>query len=325
MADIIGRQISYGIGKETTRGTAVSAGHWLRHLSADLWTKVDKTLNESANGTNVKYNDSDIARQWAEGTLEGKVQTESFGMVLLGALGTVASVANADASGDVYNHTFSIANSSTPQSLTIVQKSANADRAYALAMVDNLNITAEAGEYVKFNMGVTAKKHASATSTVAYIDETEFTSKHITAKMAANVAGLTGATAIDVESVSLDVNRNLEPYFAHGSVDVSEINSTTVEITGSITLRWDASTYEDLFYADTKQAFQLVMDNTDVTIGTAANPSITITVPKASIETLDVDQSLDAVVKQTVTFVGLFDTATAKLADVVLTNTTATY
>lgn len=325
MTNLIGRQISYGLGVESTRGTAVAPDFWVRHLSADVWTKTDKIFNESANGNVVGANQADIARQWSEGTLEAKVQSDSFGVVLYGALGAVSTDGNADASGNVYDHTFTLANSTTPKSLTIAQKSANADRAYALAVVNSFGLKVEAGEYATFELGVMAKKHASASNTVAYTSEDEFTSKHASVKFATNVAGLSGATAISVESVSLNIARNVEPYWAHGSVEPAEINGGRVDITGSMVLRWDSETYENLFYNNTNQAVEIELVNTDVTIGTAANPTITITMPTVSIESIDVDQSLDSIVKQTVNFNAMFDATTSKAIDIVLTNETSSY
>lgn len=325
MTNIIGRQISYGLGVESTRGTAVAPDFWIRHLSADIWTKTDKIFNESANGNVIGANQSDIARQWGEGTLEAKVQNDSFGVVLYGAFGAVSTAENADASGNVYDHTFTISNSTTPKSLTVAQKSSNADRAYALAVVNSFSLNVEAGQYATFELGVMAKKHASASNTVAYSSEDEFTSKHATVKFATNVAGLSGASAISVESVSFSLSRDVQPYWAHGSVEPAEINGGRVDVSGSMVLRWDSATYEDLFYGDTKQAVEIELVNTDVTIGTSANPTITITMPTVSIESVDVDQSLDSIVKQTVNFNAMFDATTGKAVDVVLTNETTSY
>ena len=82
--DFIGRRISYGIAKETTRGTAAAtAAHWIPHLSADLQDKHESALNNSAMGVIDLNNDAIVTQIWSEGKIEGKIQVESFGLILL--------------------------------------------------------------------------------------------------------------------------------------------------------------------------------------------------------------------------------------------------
>ena len=48
MPEFSGRKISVGIGKETTRGTAVAPSYWVKHLDIDFQNKIEKIFNESA-------------------------------------------------------------------------------------------------------------------------------------------------------------------------------------------------------------------------------------------------------------------------------------
>ena len=88
MGDYIGRKVAVGIGKETVRGTAVTATYWVRHLSLDFKRKGELAQNESALGVREKVSDSEITKVWAEGKLEGKVNHKSIGLILLGAFGS---------------------------------------------------------------------------------------------------------------------------------------------------------------------------------------------------------------------------------------------
>lgn len=141
MADYIGRKVAVGIGKETVRGTAVAPAFWVRHLSLDFKKRGEAVQNESALGRREKFSDSEIVREFAEGNLEGKVNSKSIGLILLGAFGTVNSAAN----GAGYDHTFTVDQSNTPQSLTIAKVDGVNSRRHALAMIRSLEINIEAG------------------------------------------------------------------------------------------------------------------------------------------------------------------------------------
>lgn len=328
MPEFIGRRVGVGIAKEAARGTAeAAADYWVRHLSLELNPRAEKVMNTSAVGVLDVNSDSAVTAEFAEGSLEGKLGIDSIGLILLNLFGSVSSVVNADVSGSVYDHTFALTQSNQPPSLSLFRSDPVDDRVWPLAMFDNWELTLELGGYVRFSADVIAKSGAAQAATVAYSDETEFVvPKHATVKQANDLAGLSGASAIaTVQSLTLAMNRNNERDHQFGQNDPYDITPRGREITAELVLRYDATTQEDLYLADTKQALEIAIADTDTTIGTAANPALTLTAPKVTYNDFSREDSLDDKVTQTISFTLLHDLTAGYSLQGLLTNLITAY
>lgn len=326
MADGSGRKVAFGIAKETVRGTAQSAAtFYLQQLDADFFNKSEEIFNDSVIGVLNVNSASEIVKDYAEGTIGGKVLDKQFGLLLLAALGTVNTVANADASGNVKDHTFTQSQSNTPQSLTVFRKDANSDKAFALAMLRSLEITVVVGEFVRYTADFISKKGTTSTTTVAYALENEFKAKHAVIKMASNTAGLSGATPIPVKSFKIKIERDVNPYYVVGSNDPAEIFVEQFKTSGEMVLRYTDQTYENFHFNNTIQAFSLTLTNSDVTIGTSANPKLVLTLPTVTTNEFKLDQKKENIVEQTVMFTGLYNIGSTAEITAVLTNLQTSY
>ncbi len=325
MAEFSGRKISVGIGKETTRGTAVAPTYWVKHLTTDFLDKNEKVMNESALGVLDKFSQVEIVKEWADGKLEGKVTDKTFGLILAAMFGQSPTSVQQAATG-VYDHTFAQNQTNTGMSLTVSRKDGNADKRYALAILNKLDIHCVVGEFIKFTAEFTSKKGVTTTSTVAYVAENEFVPKNAVVKFAANTAGINAASAIPLKSFKLSIDRSVEPYFAFGSNDPSEIYNQEFEVKGDMVIRYIDTTYEGLWRANTSQAVDLNIINTGVVIGSgAANPAVKLSLPEANVTEWKIDQSKDKIVEQTIGFQGLYNIAAATTLTAVLTNTVPSY
>ena len=325
MADYSGRKVQYGIAKEGTRGVPTTPTFGVPQLTADFQNKSDSVWNDSSFGILNKYSKSEIVKDMAEGKIEGKVTDITFGLLLYAALGNYAVTANADASGNVKNHSFTQSQSNTPQSLTITRKDGNSDKNYPLAMLKTLEITVVTGEFVKYTAEFISKKGVTGTDTIVYTLENEFKAKYAVAKMAVFIAALGAASAIPMKSMKLKIDRKINPYFVFGSNDPSEIFVEEFTTTGEFVLRYSDQTYENLYFANGVQALQLDLKNSDVVIGTSANPELTLTLPKADLSSWKTDMNKDNIVEQTVGFIGLWDFATGAELTALLINLYAAY
>lgn len=325
MPDFIGRRISYGAAKETTRGTAAaSAAFWLPHLEADVQDKQTKALNTSALGVIDKNNDSIVTEEWSDGKISGKVQNESFGLILLAALGSVTSAAGT--APGTFKHTFNRDNNNLGTSLTLFRKDPTNDVRYVLSVLKNLEVEIVTGEYVKYTANFIGRKGATTTNTVTFLaTEAEFTSKYGALKLAANIAGLTGATAASIKSAKIKIEREAEAYYDVGSVTPAEIHNKTFDVTVEVEKRYTDNTYKDACHNNTKQALSIALVNTDDTIGTGGNPSLTFTLPRVVVSEWEADQGLDDVVMESFTLQGLFSLTDGYQLRAELVNTTASY
>lgn len=324
MSDYIGRKVAVGIGKETVRGTAVAASFWVRHLSLDFKRKGETVQNESALNRREKFSDSEIVKEWAEGKLEGKVNHKSIGLILLGAFGTVDSVANGV--DGAYDHTFTLDQSNTPQSLTLSRKDPITSRRHALAMIKSLEITVEAGEYVKFSCDIVSKQGTDVANTVAYVEEYEFTSKDAFVRFADLVADVDAATNSAIKSAKLTIDLGVEAYFEVGSTEPAEIHAAAVEITGEVVARHSDNSYEEMYFTNVRKAMQIGFINTAVDLdGEGVNPGLVFTLPQARITDYDTSNDLDAIVEQTMGITGELDLTEGYAVTAVLTNDVASY
>lgn len=326
MSDFPNRKEYIGLGRETTRGTGVAAAYWLLWEDQSVDKQITKIKNESAAGNMAKYNGSEIVEEMGGGSIGGKVTIDAIGMLLAGMFGSAPStVANADASGLVYDHTYDLDDSSLGTSLTVYRKNPNLDVRYPLGMFDKSEFSVNVGEWVKFGTEFMSKPEATTTSTPALTEQTEFVPRHAEVKLAANVAGLGAAQAVPVKNFKFTVDRKVEAYFATGSNAPDEIHAQEIEITGEMTLRYTDDTYRALWEADTEQAIQLTLANNDVTIGTAANPTLVFTINRAVLEDWTHEKDKSKIAEQTIGFTAMFDFATAKQITAVLTNLVTSY
>lgn len=319
----LGRQVSYGLGI----GADVTPSIWLNQLNFSLAPKVEYATNNSAYGRIERTNSATPIRQWAEGSLEHKLTTESAGHILLGAFGTVATANNADVSTTVKDHTFTLNQNVNGQLMTLVSKDELLTEKFTSARFGKWTLNFNLDDYATMTSNVMARTGTATTATVAYpASLTEFVAKHFSIKTAANLAGLAGATnASTVESFSLTVNPNIEPDYAAGSDAPYAFSSRGYDMSFEMTTRYDDTTYRTAYKAGTPLALQVTLKNTDVTIGTAANPGLVLTAPKFNITDWTLDGDPDDVRTQTMTGSIHFSPADAYALRAVLTNTVVSY
>lgn len=320
-----GRKVAVGIGRETTRGTAVAPSYWPKHLELDFNQKSEKAWNESGVGVLDKYNSSDVVKDIASGSLGGKVSDRSFPLILAAACGQVPTSVQQGLTG-IYDHTFAQSQANSSLALTLALKDSNRDDRYPLAMLSSLEISVAVGDWVKFTADFIAKKATPAAgNTVAYVAENEFKAKHVTIKLASTVAGLGAAAAIPVKEASLTIDRAVEDYMVVGSNDPYDIHAKEVEISGDMTLLYTDNTYRDLDFSNGYQALQLTLENTDVDLGGGVRPKIVLTFPRVSLKDWGLDQSLGNMIEQTAGLQGLYSQTDGYSMAGTATNLVASY
>lgn len=324
MAKKIGRLISIGFGKETSRGTVVSIAHWYPWLSHSFVPKITKAINTSARGRIEDADDSDSAEIWAEGTFEAKVRANGVGYLLLSMFG---SVADATAAGEtvVYEHTYTVAQSAVHQSLTVGVDDDEQDRRYANAVVSKLEFKVEMGDYVKVSADLVSKAAANATLSPSFTADYEFTPKDVVVKIATTEAGLSGATAIPVKSLTLTFQDNVERDQTVGDSSPADILNKQFSAEIEMELLSQDNTYRALFEASTAEYMSIAIKDTSTTIGNAENPELTFTFYKTQITEYDRSGDPDELVMQTLKWKAFYNVSDSKMVQAVLTNTIASY
>jgi hypothetical protein len=326
MAKIIGRLTSVGIGLESTRGTSVAPSYWVPVTGIDFDDKVGYIDNDSGFGRLEELNESDINQLWAEGSYEGKIFDRSVGVELCALFGATPTSVQRTTTA-VYDHTFALAQNNQHKSLTLGYKNANHDLRYALAMINSWSIEAALDNYVRRTVSYVAKKAATASNTVAYINENEFIPDDITFKLATNLAGLSGASALKIISFNMEISKNAEALYVMGSNEPDDIANKQFAVEGSFEAYFDdITTYRDLVFANTKRALEIdiVGNNTIGTSGTH-KPAIRFQLAKVSLAEYERGFDNNDIMTQTINFKGLFSIADTAMINARLTNEVVSY
>ncbi len=271
--------------------------------------------NESAMGVVERVNDSEVTNKWVEGTLGGKVTVETVGFLMLGMWGEVVSSAP-DVDG-IVTHTYSMKQSSEPTALSVTRVTPLKTERFTYGTVESFELEAEAGGYVTVSSAIKARVGESTTATPAFVEEAEFTSKHITIKTSADLAGLTGAPVIKARSLKLNGEREATAFDPLGTDDKPEFDLGTFEAKGEFVVRATSTEYEEAYLANARHAMEIAMVNGD--------ESLVFTASKVRFRELESSRDRDDIVTATISYFCEFDVATNSSIVPVLKNKRASY
>lgn len=321
MTKIIGRQASIGIGKESVRGIAVAPTYWVPWNELSIENKVEGVNNESSLARLEDADDSAVVSKWGEATIKAKMKDESLGLFLLSLLGTDTP---ALVETGVYDHVYTVGQTTQHQSLTLALKDANRDEAFTNAVVDSLKLDGELGNYVMYEVSLLSKASEADTNTVAHSQERDFVPQMVEFKQAVNQAGLDAAGAVSIRNFSIEIKNNLIREDVLGDVEPNDILNQAFAVEGSITLVHDGTTFSDFQNNDTKRALRIKLTHTE-TIGAASKPTLTIDLYKASIFDYERSLGLNDLVEESFSFKAFYSLADAKMLALTLRNEVASY
>ena len=328
MSKGIGRIFSVGIAKETTRGTPeTNATYWLPFSEATMEDKNEKISIDQSYGIIEDSIDSELVKQWAVVSIKSIITDSSFPLILKAALGTSASALH---SGEttVYDHTITVNESAQHQSLSMFLNDAvsGSDYKHGLGCLENLEIKIDPMQLVQYSASFKAKKGTSATLTPSQTVENRFHSKHCTFKVATNLAGLTAASAMNIRNLTLKIAKNLEDDDALGSVDPVDFLNKQLVIEGTLEAVWQTEAdFKTAYLANTKKALRIDMKNTDVTLGSAANPEVQIDLAKVTFTELSRPLKINDTVMQQLSFKAHYSVSDTKLITVLCTKAVTSY
>lgn len=326
MSKFIGRLVNVGLGKESPRGTAVAPTWWIPKSSVaffDRATKHKSKLSYGNIGGAGMY--SPKIMEWAEGNIEGDIFDQNFGMLLLALLGT--DTPSGPVSG-VYTHAFSVAASAQHQSLTITLADPDRTDRYSLAMIDKLEINLVPDDVVSFVGSFKARTGRNvAAASAAFTAENKYLGRHASVKVAASVAALVAASALNIRSLKLRINKNLVFNNVLGTVWPDDILNSHLEIDGEIELDTNDQTWRNYMLGASYLALRIQLTNSDVIIGTGtSNPTFTLDLARVHFEAWEPLRPNDDIVTQKINFIALYDlTTNSVINSCSLVNAVASY
>jgi hypothetical protein len=299
---------------------------WLPKANITYSDRVQKAPTQVGYGTIGDGNQELVALKWSEGDVEFDLVSESMGVILKSTFGTVGSAAY---STSAYEHTFSIQNDNQHDSMTFwVEDSAESnDIFFEMVMVNQLIMNIVPEDVVKCTVNFVGKSSEDTLGlSAAYVAETKFAGRHASIKIADLTGNLNAATRLDVRSLEFTINKNVMRDHSLGTVQAVDIVNQKIEITGTIVLDLEDDTYKDYMLNGTYRALRILIENTDVTIGSAGNPSFLLELSRVAFDAWEPDRPNDEITTQTITFRALYDTVNSNIVnDCHLRNTTASY
>ena len=225
------------------------------------------------------------------------------------------------------NHVFKRLNTNTPITYTIYGSDPVSDDRATYCALDNLELECVVGDFAKFNATFMGKKLAStSTQTPTFTTQNAFLAKHASFKFASAFTGLDAASAIAIERLTLRIPKNLTDFTAFGDTDPTSFhNQDFGEITGEITLLYNAVTQRDYVINSTKQAARLTISNTAATaISGSEYPTLQIDLPSVGFREFSRTTENGGLVKQTLSFTAEYDVTRASTIEAILQNTRVT-
>lgn len=320
MSTHIGRKVNIGIGKETVRGTAVAPTYWLPKMDIEIDDKINYVVDESSVGVIEDAQGQDVTSKYTEGSITGRLSDTTLGLVLLGVFGTDTPTL---VETGVYDHAFTVLETAQHPTLTIGVTGPNESTGYrhALAMINQLDIDFEINKYCQYKAGFRANVASAGANTASFTaNENAFLPQHATLKVATNLAGLTGASAISTRKASITIKTNVEEDYTIGNLSPVDRVNKKFEVEGTIEIVYNDRTYIDMLTGDTQKAIRLTAQMNGTTIGATSNPTLTIDLAKVKFQEVARKISNDDIVTQTLKFKAYYSLTDSKMISATLRN-----
>jgi len=327
----IGRLFSFGVAVEDTRGSAeTSAEYWIPFDELSFDEKFENAISDQSVGVIENAINEYRVKNYADGTFKVPMMDRSTGELFYSLFGGYAVGTHAGES-IVYDHTFTVGESAQHQSLTffIHDPLSGTDYSHANGVIHKMELDAELKKFVTLSLSARALKGVSQSSfTPSILSENRFIPQYMTFKYATAVAGLSGASAIALKSIKLTVDENIEDQEVLGNVAPADFLNKEFKVEGQLECIYQNLTdFKTVALAtpNVGQAMLIDLKNTDVTLGSAANPELKITLNQVFFSEYSRPIKVKDLVYQTVKFRGTYKLADSAMITTVLTNLVATY
>ena len=325
MTKFIGKVATFGMGKETTPGTAVTPTHRVP-LEKKVPNIKDEYIHDKSDyGVIVESVGSDLVYKKGEPHVEGLVFDKIIGLFCMAALGSV-STSSDDPEAGVNTHTFSILNSAVHPTYTLAFKDPNRDFAFPYSKLKTFDITYNKRAFIKFSADFISQAKESDSNTAAYpTDENRFNSSHVSFKIADTQADLASASAITVENLAFKLEKDILEQDSLGNSEPAAIYNGLIKLSFEVELVFDSTTYQDYYEGGTAKAAELKITNSGVTIGTSTNPSLAIQFNKFNFTAMDEPYTENDLIRQKFTCKGHYKLSDSKALQMILINTESSY
>ena len=328
MSRFIGGLVNVGLSRETVRGTTPGAAptFWTPWVDFTFDDKPNYVYSDEAMGVIDETHEAKITERYGEGNFGGEVRLESIGLVLYALMGSL-STAIVEA-GEVFDHTFSLAQSNQHTSLSLFVSEDNNEYRFPLAMISTFDLNLDLNAFVSYVSGFISKKSVDTTIAAAsYSEEDKFTARNANVKFAANLAAVDAASTTKIQSLTLSVEKNILRKHVLGTIDAYDILNKVFSVSGTFQLPYEDTTFKGYVMDGTDRAMLIDLEDSNTTIGAGSNPRLRIYLPKVTLEDWTPERAKGELYEQTISFKGKRDVSgdNSTISSIVLRNTTDSY
>lgn len=324
MAEIIGRQIEFGLATEAVRGTAETvADKWCRSITANVVERATHVTDETTRGGLADGEGRRVVQRHIEGDLQGIAHADMLGYMFANLYGLCVS--SQVAATAVYSHVFNLKETIQHQSLTLFAKDGSVQQStYGTAMLSSLELTVAVDDYVRFNASFIAALSATNADTPSYDTEYDFIARDVTAKVATTEAGLVGASAIKVKNLSINWDTGLIRDHVVGSYNPDDVYHSKLMVEGSMTLNFEDEVFKD-YYLNNDALYLSVDIIGEADLDSGENPQLKVLLYKVQFTDWNRSGDADALVTQEVSFRAFYNATDSKQSQVTINNLTTSY
>ena len=306
-----GRRAQIGIGKESPRGTITAASYWMPQTAISFSDKITKALTAGAYGhiTDAAMT-GQVVQKWAEGDIEGEVNVQSFGLLLLALFGTDGYSLNETGVGQ---HDYTIQDDNISPSLSIWVNDPIDAMAFGRAMVNSMTIDVALGEFVKHTTNFVSNSFKGQTPpSPSYSVDQRWVHPNLTFKVAAEPGEIASASAISLKNLSLTIEKNVERLDILGSTWAEDIVNKGLKLFGTLELNYEDNTWRNYMMDNTIRAMQIKLTGTKL-IGATQYATLDMVFPKVHFFEWEPSRGLGDIAGQSINFEILFDLSNDRL------------
>lgn len=303
MSKFVGRRGSFGLSKESSRGTIdVASIFWIPVATISFDDRAVTARETQGLGVRADSDSNYVTQKWGEGEVECELYDAALGAVLASLIGAVPS----SSGGPPYTHTYTLSDSNQPQSYTLVYKDPDTNKVFPLGVVDSLRMVVEQNAIVRYTLGFKSRVSRDwSTLTPDYTSlGNKFLHQHLQFKLAADTSGIAAASALSLKRLELNIMNNAIHDTVLGTVEPEDVLGQQFSVEGSIQLNKEDETYRNYMLAGTYRAMQ-------VRLLRSASSDLTIRMPRVDFTEWEQDRTLDQIVSQNINVKANYDAENA--------------
>lgn len=322
-----GEALAVGVAVETVRGTFVAAQDYVRMREpSTIQMLVEEVDIKETRPTGLVRDSKVITMRKVEGDVALNLRFRTIGYFFKSLLGGWSSATEAGQT-IVYRHTGTLNPSVLQPTLSLsMARGSYPHKQIPGAVVTKLALNAAIDDVINGSVSIKGLSETTVANFTPAYASTDNLAPHqmITVKIAANVAGLGGATATVLNDLNIEFDRPNDERTNVSSIAPVDFVSKLLNISGKFVMDKTDDTLKDFADINTVRAMSITITNTAVSIGTGVNPQLVITLPNVTITTSET-RPLDAIVTEEITFEANYDDTAASGVTVSLLNEKINY